>query len=33
MEGDRETVNSLAVVEILDSDAKVLALLHLPRAR
>ncbi|GAB3583344.1 hypothetical protein GCM10027406_27790 [Leifsonia lichenia] len=32
-EGDRETANSVAVVEILDSDAKVLAPLHLRGAR
>ena len=33
VEGDRETANSVAVVEILDSDAKVVALLHLRDAR
>jgi len=32
-EGDRETATSVAVVEILDSDAKVLALLHSRGAR
>ncbi|KRC46867.1 hypothetical protein ASE16_15830 [Leifsonia sp. Root227] len=32
-EGDRETANSVAVVEILGSDAKVLALLRLRGAR
>lgn len=32
-EGDRETANAVAVVEILDSDATVLALLHLRSAR
>ena len=31
--GGRETANSVAVVEILGSDAKVLALLHLRGAR
>ncbi|MDR6971571.1 2'-5' RNA ligase family protein [Leifsonia shinshuensis] len=32
-EGNRETANSVAVIEILDSDAKVLALLHPRGAR
>lgn len=33
MEGDVKTANSVAVVEILDSDAKVVALLHLRDSR
>jgi 2'-5' RNA ligase len=32
-EGDRETASCVAVVEIIDSDAKVLALLHVRGAR
>jgi hypothetical protein len=32
-EGDRETASCVAVVEILDTDAKVLAAFHAPGAR
>ena len=32
-EGDRETASCVAVVEILDTDAKVLAAFHAPDAR
>lgn len=32
-EGDRETANCVAVVEILDSEAKVLAVFHAPLVR